>query len=141
MNAKLYQCPYDKAVTCNLQEACKFCEIFGEYLNNQYPILPKNSFNMNTEAIKQEQALQKEALKETSKFEFRYRESGTKARNWKWRFVSTANGKKICYAHGYNTEPLCLESIELINEGRWPVVKEELIDGKWKVVDRPKKKA
>jgi hypothetical protein len=29
----LHKCPYDAAVTCNLEEPCLGCETFGEYLN------------------------------------------------------------------------------------------------------------
>jgi len=35
MKDKLYQCPYDKAVKCNLKDCCLYCETFGEYLNEQ----------------------------------------------------------------------------------------------------------
>lgn len=56
-----------------------------------------------------------------SKFKFEYYLSGKKHPQWKWRFVSTANGKIICWASGYNSAMLAKESIALINEGRWPV--------------------
>ena len=37
---KLYQCPYEKAVKCNLKDCCLECETFGEYLNkNTRPVL------------------------------------------------------------------------------------------------------
>jgi len=30
--SKLYQCPYDKATTCDLNEPCFGCETFSEFL-------------------------------------------------------------------------------------------------------------
>jgi len=33
MKTKLYQCPYERACKCNLENCCLYCETFGEYLN------------------------------------------------------------------------------------------------------------
>lgn len=33
--SKLYQCPYCKATTCDLQDPCMGCETFSEFLNAQ----------------------------------------------------------------------------------------------------------